>query len=229
MPRHTKARGMSQPRGRSREARQPETDERRQPRSRPELVRPRGAGVYPRELVPIALAGDFVRLRPEDEVRQVRTVVSVPTIRGFDQNLNNGITATAGQITSDQDVEELEQRQDWLGQFRFLFPESDIPNGIDRVLVDLGGGQSPLYTTSQQRGHIEDDTSAVVGYSGLTEFYVLGDDSPLFSFDNTGGTDVTVNDIRFGGYEYQLSQPTELPENTVPVTVPTEAIGSVGR
>lgn len=189
---------------------------------------PRGAGAYPRDLVPVALAGDYVHLKPDDVVRQVETTVVIPTLLAFDSGKSNGVTANSNDTTADQEATELEQRNNWLAQYRLLFPQADIPNGIDEVRVDLGGAQAPLFTTKQQRGFYQRDTSALAGYAPVTELYILEDEAPQFSFVNSTGSNITIQDMRFGGYQFELGPPTDAPQDVQPVVLPTEAIGSVG-
>lgn len=220
---------MSQ-RGTQRQTRQPTRGAQgRAPARQPagDMTWPRGAGAYPADLVPVALAGDYVELRPAGEVRQVEVVVAVPTLLAFDSGKSNGVTANSNDTTADQEATELEQRTDWLAQYRFLFPDADIPQGISTVTLDLGGNQAPLYTSKNQRGFIEQDTSALGGYSAATELYIFENEPPKFSFTNTTGSNITVNDLRFGGFQYQLSPATELPAGVQPVVLPTEAIGSI--
>lgn len=174
----------------------------------------------------MALAGDFVELRPSGDTFEVDVVTPQVNVRAFDQNQGNSVTASSNTTTSDQNASELEQRDGWLAQYRLTFPRQDF-QGLARVLVDLGGAQSPLYTSKNNRGHIEESTGALAGYGALTELYIFEQTEPQFSFDNNTGANITVQDVRFSGFQLKLIE-ADIPSNVQPVVLPTEAIGSVG-
>lgn len=202
----------------------------RQSRSNPNAkIPPRGAGAFPPNLEPVALEGDFVRLRPEGIEAKVRGVEAVPTVKAFDSDRGNDVATTSGTTDSDNDALELEQRTHYVAQFRPLFPQQDIPDGISEVQVDQGGGQSPIWNTGETRGFMEQDSASFAGYSALLELYIHEDDSPLFTFVNDGSQgDVTVSDIRFGGFQYELDPDVSVPGTHQPAVLPTEATSSVG-
>lgn len=189
---------------------------------------PRGAGVYPADLVPIALPGDLIKLRPDDEVREVVTVTSNPTIRAFQSDKSNSVSVSANSTSSDNSADALMQRDGWLAQYRVINPEKDFPSGIDEVQVDLGGSQAPLYTSKNARGFFNADTGQIAGMSGILDLYIWEDEEPQFTFENDSGSSITIQDVGFAGYEYELSDPIQ-EDHRQPVVVPTEAIASVGR
>lgn len=192
-------------------------------------IRPRGNGVFPRELVPIARAGDLIRLKPENEARRVETVVSVPTVRAFDSSKSDGVSVSGNSTSSDNNAEALEQSENWLGQFRLIHPEADLPANVD-VEVDLGGAQAPLWTSKNARGVINADTAQIAGLTGALDVHVWQTDEPKVTFINNSGNQQTIQDLRFAGFQYQLSaDPVQVPTNVQPVVVPTEAIASVSR
>lgn len=190
---------------------------------------PRGAGVYPQALVPIALPGDYVRLQPSGDEFKVKSVEPEPGLDAFDSDLSNGVTASSNDTTSDQAATELEQRHGYLGQMRLVAPHRDIPSELAEVEVDQGGAQQPLWSSVENRGYINNDTQDIVGYSGLTEFYIWQDENtPKFTFTNNTGSDVTVNDVQFAGFHIELES-ASVPSNVVPVQPITEAVSSVNQ
>lgn len=190
---------------------------------------PRGAGVYPPTLEPVALPGDYVRLEPDKGTYQVELIEAIPGIDVFDSDQGNSVTASSNSTTSDKDATELEQKRDnWLGQHRLVRPGVDIPDGIDEVQVDHGGGQAPLWTSAEARGYIDSDFADLAGYTGIHEFYTWGDTAPKFTFVNNQGSDITVQDIQFAGYHFKLRPNVRVPNDVQPVVLPVEAVSSVG-
>lgn len=210
--------------GHGRQARQPDRTDASQPTGN--VRYPRGAGAYPQDLVPVALAGDYVRLEPHGDVYQVDVVQPQPGIDAFNSDQSNGVTASSQDTTSDQHATELEQRDRWLGQMRMV-NISDIPSGIEEVQVDQGGGRQPLWTSKDGRGYVDNPgTQALLGYSGVTEFYVWQDEAPKFSFVNNTASNITINDVQFAGYHLRLDGPTNVPSNVQEVALPVQPVDS---
>lgn len=200
---------------------------------------PRGAGAFPRHLVPAARVGDYFRLLPADDVYEVRAVVPQPGVRAFNSNDDDDLTIDAGATDEDNEMTQLAMADNWLGQLRFVQPGVELPDGVE-IRVDYGGRQAPFFTSKNSRSVIDNNTGTLAGYdedddaavafehaSALAEFYVFEDEVPYFTVENTSDGEVDVADLTFSGWQYQLSRdPVSLPDNTHPVTVPTERIRS---
>lgn len=189
----------------------------------------RGAGVYPRELVPAARPGDHVRLEPDGDVYEVDVMVPQPTVRIF----TGGVTVTTNGINSDNEATNLEMPTNWLGQYRPIHLGNDL-DGDPRVTIDQSGQQAPLYTNKNFRGEFEDITATEIGNdtSGtvvsdsfnhhLEELYVWEDNTPYFTFEDINGNNPTISDIRYAGFQYRLV-PAQNPQGHVE-PVPTERV-----
>lgn len=199
-----------------------------------------GAGPYPRELVPVALPGDYVELVGLDETRRVEVMLAFPEVKA----LQSGVTVSANGEDADNALRELEQPTGWLAQFRMVQPGEDLPDGIT-VSVDYGGSEQPFYETNNAVGQFENSTGTVEGYdeSGgasftsdnvntqLLEFYLHGTVEakrvPLFTFQNSTAGNVTVQNLTFSGYQYRMSGPTTPPEGVEAIPLPVRAPGRV--
>lgn len=200
----------------------------------------RGAGVYPRELVPAARPGDYVSLEPSGDPYKVDQMVAQPGVFAFDSDDGNGVTIGANDQEFDNEAEDLEMNRMWLGQFRPLHLGEDLPGGVN-VTVDMGGKQSPMYTNKNQRGEIADETPAMVADDAtgtsvvsdafnthLTEMYVYEDEVPYFSFENTTAGQVTVDDLRFAGFQYRLEPLSSTPAGAHVEPIPVERVKQTG-
>lgn len=199
-----------------------------------QIIEPLGSGAYPNDLEPVARPSDFVQLSPMGEVRRVEAFAAQPGIDAFDSDGGNGITVSANSTNYDNEAKELRQPDGWLAQYRLIAPGRDIPDGIN-VQVDHGGEQAPLYTTKNGRGEFDQETGTEIGHEGgsavtsdeiatsLLEWYVVGDTPPIFTFENTTGSDVTVSDIRFSGFQYRLSTATGAPSGVRPIVLPVRS------
>lgn len=199
----------------------------------PQIADPAGAGPFPNELEPVARPGDFIEIHPTGEIRQVEAFSPQPAVKALDSDKGNGVTVGANSSDPGNELTELRLPRGWLGQFRIMAP-GKIPDGIN-VTVDQGGEQAPLWTTKNARGEFNNETGTEVGYEGgstvtndevvnsLLEWYVFEDTPPIFSFENTTGSSITVSDIRFSGFQYRLSQ-TGAPSGVRPIPLPVRAL-----
>lgn len=195
-----------------------------------ESSQPRGAGLYPRRLEPVALPGDLVEIKSEREVRRVEEVIAQPGVVGF----QDGIDVAAGGESTDNELDILELPDNFMGQFRIVHPGEDIPTDV-RFLWDMGAQNAQTFATNNQRGFMDHQTAteesedaggnAVTGdllNLHLLEVYSFEQQDLYLTFDhtNSGGAQQTVQDVRFAGFMYQLSQPvglTSQAEQPVPI------------
>jgi hypothetical protein len=175
----------------------------------------RGAGTYPRELVPAARPGDVVRMEPGGGVYMVDTMIPQPGFKIFDSDASNSVTVSANSTNSDNEATDMEMDDNWLGQYRLLQPGNDINPDVE-VRIDMGGKTAPLYTNKNKRGEYTRDTLTPVGHDGsstqvpndfnlhLSELYVFEDEMPYFTFENTTAGDETVQGLYWSGFQYRL-------------------------
>lgn len=196
----------------------------------------RGAGVYPRELVPAVRPGDHVRLEPDGETYRIDAMTVQPGIFAFDSDSNNGVSLSANSTSEDNEAVDLEQNQDWLAQLRPVHPGLDFPDDVN-VTIDMGGKQAPMYTAKTQRGEFAEETPAIVSDDGtgtsvtadevnnhLLEFYIHEDEVPYFTFEETGGNTPTVSDVRYAGFQYRLEAVSGTQPGMHVEPVPTEKL-----
>jgi hypothetical protein len=181
-----------------------------------------------------------VSLEPSGDLYKVGKMVVQPGILAFASADGNGVTIGANDSEFDNEAEDLEMNRGWLGQYRPLHLGEDLPDGVN-VHVDMGGKQSPMYTNKNQRGEIADETAAMVADDAtgtsvvsdilnthLSEMYVYEDEVPYFSFKNTTGAQVTVNDVRFAGFQYHLESLSTAPGGAHVEPVPVERVKQTG-
>jgi len=197
----------------------------------------RGAGVYPRELVPAIRPGDYVELQPAEETYQVDVMTVQPGVFAFSSDNSNGVAVANNGTTSDNEATDLEQNRMWLAQYRPTQIGDDLQDDI-HITMDLGGKQSPLYTNKNNRGEIVEETAAQVSddttgteitadqfNDHLMELYIFEDEVPYFTFEDTGGSGgITVSDIRFAGFQYRLTEAGSVPNGAHVEPVPTERV-----
>lgn len=188
-------------------------------------------GAYPRALDPIARPGDVLRLDPLDELREVLFFIVQPGVNAFQTQ----ISVAANDTEADNEATELEMPDTMLGQFRMVHPGEDLTDGIN-VTVDQQGQQAPLFTTKKARGFYDDQTGTMEGNDGasvvgnfresrLTEVYVWEDNPPFYTFENTTGGSLNIQNIRFAGYHYKLGPVLDrAPDGRTPVAVPISRI-----
>lgn len=202
----------------------------------------RGAGPYPRNLEPVALEGDIVKLisqhLDEPVIRQVEAFEPQPTIVEFDSDDGDDITVSGNDSNTDHELTRLEVPDGWIGQFRMVRLGLDIPADIE-ITVDQGGSALPLYSTKNRQGRIDRATGTEIGHDDtgadqwiveedintqLVEWYVWEQEPPIFSFENTTAGDVGVSDIRFSGYMYRTIPVNRVPDNVHPIPLPVGSI-----
>lgn len=196
---------------------------------------PEGEGAYPDALVPVARPGDVVQMKPRDQAFAVEAVVPQPGLIEFDSEDSNTLNVGANSTSDKQELTNLQQDNGWLAQLRFLSP-SELPDGV-RVEVDLSGRQAQFYSANNSLGVITPNTGVeeadddagngtVDDISGaLTEFYLFEQEELFFTFVNTTGSQVTVQDLTFAGFQYQLTELDSVPSGVQPVVLPTQALG----
>lgn len=194
----------------------------------------RGAGVYPKNLVPAVRPGDYVRLEPSEDVYQVDVMAPQPGVLAFDSGDSNGVTVSTNGTNTDNQPIELEMPENWLAQYRPVHLGNDLDGDV-LVTIDQGGQQAPMYTNKNFRGEWDeatateignDDSSTVVSdafNSNLVELYIHEDEVPYFTFEDVDGNNPTVSDIRFAGFQYRLDRATP-PDNAHVEPVPTERV-----
>lgn len=188
--------------------------------------------LWPRNLDPIAMPGDYVGLTPLDEIRRVLRVSIRPEIQVF----SDAISLSANATSSDHEMSELAMPDGWLGQWRMLKPGADIPNGVD-VQMDHGGENAPSWTTKNARGSIDHTIGTIEGDDAagtatadqletrLTEVYVWEDEVPYLTFTETAGATPSIQDMRFSGYVYKLGAPRRTtPDGSTPLAVPVQRV-----
>jgi len=196
----------------------------------------RGAGAYPENLVPAVRPGDYVRLLPDDDIRRIVSFTPQPGIRVL--NSEEGDDVTVGANDNEKvELDRLKHEDNELAQLRLVSPGTDLPDGVE-VEVDYGGRQAPYYTSKNARARIDNNSATVSGYdegagsafvsdglqSQLLEYYVFEQEAPYFDLYNTTGADITVSDITFAGYRFDVTpEPeTQAPSSMMAVPIQTE-------
>lgn len=188
-------------------------------------------GAYTPDPTPVARPRDIVELddgssRQVYEVQQYAVLPEIDT-QEFDVGANSVETNTP--------LENLELWDDWLGQYRFKRLADDLPDGVN-LQFDQGGSQAPLYQNLNQRGDLDNDsltadypdntgtTIEVEPLSHLTEFFVLSDEAPEITIENTTGNQVTFT-LTYFGWKFGLN-PVGNAEvgNRTPIYIPVESI-----
>lgn len=198
---------------------------------------PRGAHLFPPELVPAVLPGDYIEVLGDNSVRRITNIIQQPGVFTFDASQGNDVLVGANSTVSDNEVEAIEMPDTVAGQVRMVDPGNDIPSDV-QVQIDLGGRASQMMTTNNEQGFIDHETGTQVGYDGtgtvadddidthLTELYLFGPQDIYFTFTNTTAGDETVSDVRFSGYQYVTEPVTrdDVPDGVRPVPWPNEPV-----
>lgn len=193
-------------------------------------LEPRGSGLYPRRLEPAALPGDLIAIKSTDEVRRVQEVVAQPGITAF----QDGVDVNAGAESTDHELDALELPDNFAGQFRLVHPGDDIPTDV-RFLFDLGAQNAQAFATNNQRGFWDHETATEEAQDTagntvtsdllnlhLHELYTFEQQDIYVTFNhtNSGGAQQTIQDVRFTGFIYRLSEPLGLQQGRQPVPWP---------
>lgn len=170
------------------------------------------------EFEPVALPDQAIRILPEDEVRLVEAVEQVAQIGPIDivAEASAGTIAANGDVGSSDPVnlEELEMRNDQLGQFR-LQPLSNI-----RVEVRQVGNEARRFHTAGQVSELSPMTDP-----NKQEIFVFEDKEAQVIVRNTNSYELQKALIAATGFKFLLSEPVQ--ENQVsgqPVAVPTSSL-----
>jgi len=195
-----------------------------------------GAGAYPPNLVPAVRPGDLVELLPMEKLARVSSFTPQPGVKVLSSDGGNDVTISDGGFEK-VELTPLEARDEELLQLRPLALAEDLPEGVE-VDVDFGGEQAPYYQTKNARGALRNDTGATAGYNEdsdavfvadevqtqLLEYYIYAQEVPFFTFRNNSGGQVTISDIVFSGYRYDLIEDgvTQSGMNDPAVPIPVE-------
>lgn len=187
-------------------------------------------GAFNTEFLPAVRPGDYVELAPEGEVRQVLAYNTL-----VDLTLEDGGFTVPANDDDKQELHALKVEDGYLAQYRLPLLGEELPDGVE-VEVDHTGKQQPVWGTKNARGRLTNETAAAMGYdsaaaaaefdgyhTAFTEFYVKEQNAPNFNVINTTAGQITF-DPTFRGYKFEVSAPTEPPENVQPVSIPVQAI-----
>lgn len=155
-----------------------------------------GAGPYSHDFEPAFRPREYIRLRDLGHVHKVEGVAPVPAV-------DVTLSVTANGTNSDQSLDELEMEENMIAQWRLL-DAADIRSGTN-IQIDQLGQQSVMYSTKNQRGHIDTNTGDLAGESVLTELYQY-ENSDLHATvveSDGNGTDLTLT---FSGWAFDLSE-----------------------
>lgn len=170
---------------------------------------------FQQERVPVALAGQVLRLEPRDELRAVRSLEQLPLIGPVDFG---AITAGQNATDSSGDVEievtELENRQQQLTQI-WVHVMSPV-----EVEVRQDGQQDTRFQTANETAVITQDMSPQ-----FSELFVLEDDVPYFVVSNPNTYDLQKSLVAFSGFKYLL-EPDVDPSQVEgqPISIPIEKL-----
>lgn len=198
---------------------------------------PRGDGAYPASLTPAVRPGDVVLLLPQNTYHRVTRFSPQPGVLAFETDDGDDLTVGANSVSDPYELTELHQDPDTLGQVRLVAPGQDIDDGLE-ITVDYGGSQAPYYTTKNERGIIDNETGTIYGYdsnagnefvadalgSNLLEYYIWEDAELYFTVENTTAGSLTLNDVRFAGYEFKTEKITPDQIDVQPIPIPTGRI-----
>lgn len=154
-----------------------------------------GAGPYSHDFEPAFRPGEYIDLRGLGFVHRVEGVAPVPAIE-------TTLSATANGTNSDQSLDELEMEDNMIAQWRLL-DGSQVRDGTD-IQMDQRGQQSVMYSTKNERGHIDTDTASLAGESVLTELYQYEDRDLHATVVETGGDGSDLS-LTFSGWAFDLS------------------------
>jgi hypothetical protein len=177
-----------------------------------------GAGAYPPNLVPALRPGDLAELLPMEKLVRVSSFTPQPGVTVLDSDAGDDITISDGGFEK-VELTPLEAQDKELLQLRPLALAEDLPDGVE-IEVDFGGEQAPYYETKNARGVLTNATGATAGYNEdsdsvfvadevqtqLSEIYIYEQEVPFFTFRNNSGGQVTISDIVYSGYRYDLAE-----------------------
>jgi len=175
-----------------------------------------GAGAYPPNLVPAVRPGDLAELLPMEKLVRIASFTPQPGVTTLSSADGNDVTIPDGDFET-VELRPLAAQDKELLQLRPLALADDLPDGVE-IEVDFGGEQAPYYQTKNARGTLKNDTGATAGYNEsddsvfvtdevqtqLLEYYIYEQEVPFFTFRNNSGGQVTISDIVFSGYRYDL-------------------------
>lgn len=171
-------------------------------------------GPHTKDLEPSLADGAFVKLQPDDEVREVTAVEVIPKVE------TQEITVDANDTDEEIEMRQLYAQDGVLAQFRLLDPAGDdtaIPDGI-KITVDHGGEESPRFNLKNARGFYDSETSNFGDGAPQTELWEWEDTDLFFNVENTTGSEETFT-LGYTGWAYK-TVPAQ--DKTPDITVLTE-------
>lgn len=155
-----------------------------------------GVGPYSHDFEPAFRPDEYVELHNLGHVHKVRAVAPIPAV-------DVTLSVNANGTNADQQLSELEMEDNMIAQWRLL-DASDIRDGTD-IQMDQQGQQAVMYSTKNQRGHVDTNTGDLAGESVLTELYQYEqrDLHATVVESNGDGSDLTLT---FSGWAFRLGK-----------------------
>lgn len=167
-------------------------------------------GPFTTDFEPALATGAYVRLLPENVVREVTAVEAIPTVE------TQEFVVPGNGVLDEQEIRSLYAQDGVLAQLRLLNPDGGqaIPDDIS-FTVDHGGEESPRFNLKNERGAVTPDTPAFGDGAPQTELFEWEDTDLFFNFANTSGTDTTFT-LTYSGWTYNTTRADgEVPDITV--------------
>lgn len=176
-----------------------------------------GVGLFSEQFEPAFSIGEYVRLEPMGEVRQVELLDAQPSI-GVTLDVNTNGRAVNQRLT------EIEMPNHMLGQYR-LANTGEIKPGT-RIEVDKMGRNSMKFATKNDRGYYTSFTPDLTPTSNLTEMYQWEDGEIYFSVYEEAGESYENDELEvtFSGFSFLLTENEVDPGNETPTPVPVGPI-----
>lgn len=153
-----------------------------------------GAGPYSHDFEPAFRPEEYIELHNLGYVHQVRAVAPIPAV-------DVTLSVTSNGTNADQELPELEMEEGMIAQWRLL-DSSDIRDGTN-IQMDQQGQQSVMYSTKNQRGHVDTNTGDLAGESVMTELYQY-EKTDLHATVVESGGDGSDLTLTFSGWAFRL-------------------------
>mgnify|MGYP000093602401 CR=1 FL=1 len=167
-------------------------------------------GPFTTDFEPALATGAYVRIQPDDELREVTAVETIPAVETAE------FTVPANGVLEEQEITALYAQDGVLAQLRLLDPDDGqaIPDDIT-FTVDHGGEESPRFNLKNERGFISSDTPAAGEGAPQTELFEWENTDLFFNFANAAGSSTTFT-FTYSGWVYDTAPVSgEVPDITV--------------